>query len=49
VAAVTSSQRLSLMAGRHVGKDDPVMIVCCQFGLPADAAHAREALGLLGG
>jgi fructose 1,6-bisphosphate aldolase/phosphatase len=35
VAAVTSTQRLSLMAGRYVGKDDPVMIVRCQSGLPA--------------
>lgn len=34
-AAVTSTQRLSLMAGRYVGKDDPVMIVRCQSGLPA--------------
>jgi fructose 1,6-bisphosphate aldolase/phosphatase len=35
VAAVTSTQRLSLMAGRYVGKDDPVMIVRAQSGLPA--------------
>lgn len=35
VAAVTSTQRLSLLAGRYVGKDDPVMIVRCQSGLPA--------------
>ena len=34
-AAVTSTQRLSLIAGRYVGKDDPVMIVRCQSGLPA--------------
>jgi len=34
-AAVTSTQRLALMAGRYVGKDDPVMIVRCQSGLPA--------------
>ncbi len=33
--AATSTQRLSLMAGRYVGKDDPVMIVRCQSGLPA--------------
>jgi fructose 1,6-bisphosphate aldolase/phosphatase len=33
--AVTSTQRLNLMAGRYVGKDDPVMIVRCQSGLPA--------------
>ncbi|GAB4248121.1 MAG: fructose-1,6-bisphosphate aldolase/phosphatase [Thermoleophilia bacterium] len=35
VAAVTSTERLNLMAGRYVGKDDPVMIVRCQSGLPA--------------
>lgn len=34
-AAVTSTQRLFMMAGRYVGKDDPVMIVRCQNGLPA--------------
>ena len=31
----TSTQRLSLIAGKYVGKDDPVMIVRCQSGLPA--------------
>ncbi len=35
VVAATSTQRLSLMAGRYVGKDDPVMIVRSQAGLPA--------------
>jgi fructose 1,6-bisphosphate aldolase/phosphatase len=35
VAAATSTQRLSLIAGRYIGKDDPVMIVRCQSGLPA--------------
>jgi fructose 1,6-bisphosphate aldolase/phosphatase len=34
-AAATSTQRLALMAGRYVGKDDPVLIVRCQSGLPA--------------
>jgi hypothetical protein len=33
--AATSAQRLSLIAGKYVGKDDPVMIVRCQSGLPA--------------
>ena len=33
--AVTSTQRLFLMAGRYVGKDDPVMAVRAQSGLPA--------------
>ena len=35
VAAATSTQKLNLMAGRYVGKDDPVCIVRCQSGLPA--------------
>jgi fructose 1,6-bisphosphate aldolase/phosphatase len=35
VAASTSTQRLSLMAGKYVGKDDPVLIVRAQHGLPA--------------
>lgn len=34
-AAATSTQRLNLIAGRYVGKDDPVLIVRCQSGLPA--------------
>ncbi|HZU17378.1 MAG TPA: fructose-1,6-bisphosphate aldolase/phosphatase [Candidatus Dormibacteraeota bacterium] len=35
VAAATSVQRLSLIAGRYVGKDDPVLAVRAQSGLPA--------------
>lgn len=35
IAAVASTQRLSLMAGRYVGKDDPVLIVRAQSGFPA--------------
>ncbi|MDD1656222.1 MAG: fructose-1,6-bisphosphatase [Methanomicrobiales archaeon] len=35
IAASTSTQRLSLIAGKYVGKDDPVMIVRSQSGLPA--------------
>lgn len=35
IAAVSSTQRLNLMAGRYIGKDDPVCIVRCQSGLPA--------------
>lgn len=34
-AAASSTQRMNLMAGRYVGKDDPVMIVRCQNGFPA--------------
>jgi len=34
-AASTSTSRLNLIAGRYVGKDDPVMIVRAQHGLPA--------------
>ncbi len=35
IAAVSSTQKLSHIAGRYVGKDDPVMMVRCQSGLPA--------------
>jgi fructose 1,6-bisphosphate aldolase/phosphatase len=35
IAAVSSTQRLSLMAGRYVGKDDPVCIVRSQGKFPA--------------
>jgi fructose 1,6-bisphosphate aldolase/phosphatase len=35
IAAASSTQKLSLLAGRYVGKDDPVAIVRCQSGLPA--------------
>ncbi len=34
-AAVTSTERLSLIAGKYVGKDDPVAIVRAQSGYPA--------------
>jgi len=35
IAAVSSTQKLSYMAGRYVGKDDPVCIVRCQGDFPA--------------
>jgi len=35
ISAVVSSERLNLIAGRYVGKDDPVAMVRCQHGLPA--------------
>jgi fructose 1,6-bisphosphate aldolase/phosphatase len=35
VAAVASTTRLNLIAGRYVGKDDPVMFVRAQAGFPA--------------
>jgi len=35
VAASASTQKLSLIAGKYVGKDDPVVIVRSQSGLPA--------------
>ncbi len=35
IAATTSTQKVNLLAGRYVGKDDPVMIVRAQSGLPA--------------
>lgn len=35
IAATASTQKLSLIAGKYVGKDDPVMIIRSQAGLPA--------------
>jgi len=35
IAASASTDRLSLIAGKYVGKDDPVLIVRCQSGMPA--------------
>jgi fructose 1,6-bisphosphate aldolase/phosphatase len=35
IAAVSSTQRLSMLAGRYVGKDDPVCIVRSQGEFPA--------------
>jgi fructose 1,6-bisphosphate aldolase/phosphatase len=35
ITCASSTQRLNLMAGRYVGKDDPVCIVRCQSGFPA--------------
>ncbi len=35
IAAVSSTQRLSLIAGRYVGKDDPVCVVRAQGTFPA--------------
>jgi fructose 1,6-bisphosphate aldolase/phosphatase len=35
IAAVSSTQKLSFIAGRYVGKDDPVCVVRCQNQFPA--------------
>ena len=35
IAAVASTDKLSLIAGKYVGKDDPVLAVRAQSGLPA--------------
>jgi fructose 1,6-bisphosphate aldolase/phosphatase len=35
VVAAASSQRLGLIAGRYVGKDDPVLVIRSQAGFPA--------------
>ncbi len=35
IAASSSTQKLALIAGRYVGKDDPVCIVRCQGSFPA--------------
>ncbi len=35
IASVSSTQRLALIAGQYVGKDDPVCVVRCQSQFPA--------------
>ena len=35
IASVSSTQRLALIAGKYVGKDDPVCVVRCQGTFPA--------------
>src|SRR4030066_148423 len=35
IAAVISTEKLTILAGKYVGKDDPVMLVRCQSGFPA--------------
>lgn len=35
IASVSSTQKLALIAGKYVGKDDPVLIVRAQSGFPA--------------
>jgi fructose 1,6-bisphosphate aldolase/phosphatase len=35
IAAATSTTKLSLIAGKYVGKDDPVSMMRAQYGLPA--------------
>jgi fructose 1,6-bisphosphate aldolase/phosphatase len=35
VVATASTQKLSLIAGKYVGKDDPVLVTRCQSGFPA--------------
>lgn len=35
ICAVTSTTKLSLIAGKYVGKDDPVAVLRAQHGLPA--------------
>ncbi|MBI5347361.1 MAG: fructose 1,6-bisphosphatase, partial [Candidatus Aenigmarchaeota archaeon] len=55
IAAVSSIERLSLMAGRYVGKDDPVLITRAQSGFPAVGeilepfAHAHLVAGWMRG
>jgi len=35
ISAVVSTEKLNMLAGKYVGKDDPVMLVRCQSGFPA--------------
>jgi fructose 1,6-bisphosphate aldolase/phosphatase len=45
IAGVASVQRLGYIAGRYVGKDDPVMVVRTQSGFPA-VGEALEGFAL---
>ncbi len=45
IAASVSTERLNLMAGRYIGKDDPVAIVRSQSGFPA-AGEVLEPFAL---
>jgi fructose 1,6-bisphosphate aldolase/phosphatase len=55
MVAASSTQRLSLIAGRYVGKDDPVMVIRAQNGLPAQGevleafAHPHLVAGWMRG
>lgn len=51
VSAAATTQRLNLIAGRYVGKDDPSLIVRCQSGLPAvgEVLEAFATPHLVGG
>ncbi|RKZ22051.1 fructose 1,6-bisphosphatase, partial [bacterium] len=35
IAAVSSTEKLNFLAGKYVGKDDPVLVIRCQSGFPA--------------
>lgn len=35
IAAVSSTDKLSMMSGRYIGKDDPTMVARCQGNFPA--------------
>ncbi|MDQ7794690.1 MAG: fructose-1,6-bisphosphate aldolase/phosphatase [bacterium] len=45
IGATSSTQKLNLLAGRYVGKDDPVCMVRCQSGFPA-VGEALEPFAL---
>lgn len=45
IAAAISTQRLSLIANKYVGKDDPVALIRAQSGLPA-AGEILEAFAM---
>ena len=45
ICATSTTQRLNMMAGRYIGKDDPACIVRCQSGMPA-VGEALEAFAM---
>ena len=48
IAACSSTDKLSLIAGRYVGKDDPTMVVRCQGSFPAVGGARAVRYGVHG-
>ena len=46
-AAVVSTDKLNLTAGKYVGKDDPVCICRCQSGLPAVGEYLQPYMNTM--
>jgi len=47
VAAVVSTEKLNICAGKYVGKDDPVCMVRCQSGFPAVGEYLQPFMSTM--